>query len=62
MNRPVQQRVFWCVLVGLVAIVLLLGGGVASLQALTLSVGLPFCVMLLFMCVSLYMGLREEIR
>lgn len=62
MNTPVQQRVFWCVLVGLVAIVLLLGGGVASLQALTLSVGLPFCVMLLFMCVSLYMGLREEIR
>jgi len=61
MNTPVQQRVFWCVLVGLVAIVLLLGGGVASLQALTLSVGLPFCVVLLFMCVSLYMGLREEI-
>ena len=52
---------FWCVLVGLVAIVLLLGGGIESLQALVISVGLPFCIVLLFMCVSLYKGLREEI-
>jgi BCCT family betaine/carnitine transporter len=61
MDAPVKQRVFWCVLVGLVAIVLLLGGGIESLQALVISVGLPFCIVLLFMCVSLYKGLREEI-
>ena len=61
MDAPAQQRVFWCVLVGLVAIVLLLGGGIESLQALVISVGLPFCIVLLFMCVSLYKGLREEI-
>jgi BCCT family betaine/carnitine transporter len=61
MDVPVQQRVFWCVLVGLVAIVLLLGGGIASLQALTISVGLPFCIVLLLMCASLYKGLREEV-
>lgn len=60
MDAPLQQRVFWCVLVGLVAIVLLLGGGIASLQALAISVGLPFCVVLLFMCLSLYKGLHEE--
>jgi len=60
MDVPVQQRVFWCVLVGLVAIVLLLGGGIASLQALAISVGLPFCVVLLVMCASIYKGLREE--
>jgi BCCT family betaine/carnitine transporter len=60
MNAPVVQRVFWCVLVGLVAIVLLLGGGIASLQALAISVGLPFCIVLLIMCVSLYKGMREE--
>ena len=61
MDAPVQQRVFWCVLVGLVAIVLLLGGGIGSLQALAISVGLPFDILLLIMCVSLYKGLREEI-
>jgi BCCT family betaine/carnitine transporter len=62
MDAPVVQRVFWCVLVGLVAIVLLLGGGIAYLQALAISVGLTFCIILLFMCVSLYKGMREELN
>ncbi len=62
MDAPVKQRVFWCVLVGAVAVVLLLGGGINSLQALAISVGLPFCLVLLVMCVSLYKGLREEVR
>ena len=59
MDAPVQQRVFWCVLAGMVAIALMLGGGMASLQALTLSIGLPFGVVLLLMCVGLIKGLRE---
>ncbi len=62
MDAPVQQRVFWCALTGMVALVLMLGGGVASLQALTISVGLPFGMILLLMCVSLIKGLREEQR
>ena len=60
MDAPVQQRVFWCVLAGLVATALMLGGGMASLQALTISIGLPFGVVLLIMCAGLIKGLREE--
>jgi len=60
MDAPVAQRVFWCVLAGLVAIALMLGGGIASLQALTISIGLPFGVVLLIMCVGLFKGLRSE--
>jgi hemerythrin-like domain-containing protein len=41
-------------------IALMLGGGMASLQALTISIGLPFGVVLLIMCVGLVKGLREE--
>jgi BCCT family betaine/carnitine transporter len=62
MDAPVQQRVFWCISTGLVSIALLLGGGMASLQALTTSVGLPFCFVLLLMCVSLMLGLIREKR
>ena len=61
MDAPVQQRVFWCLLAGFVAVALMLGGGMASLQALTISIGLPFGVVLLVMCVGLLKGLREEI-
>lgn len=60
MDAPVQQRVFWCVLAGLVAMALMLGGGMASLQALTISIGLPFGVVLLIMCIGLLKGLRDE--
>ena len=62
MDSPVKQRVFWCMLIGLVAVVLMLGGGIASLQALTVSVGLPFGMLLLLMCFSLLKGMREELR
>jgi len=60
MDAPVQQRVFWCLLTGLVAVALMLGGGMASLQALTIAIGLPFGFVLLFMCAGLFKGLREE--
>ena len=60
MDAPVQQRVFWCVLAGMVAIALMLGGGMASLQALTISIALPFSIVMLLMCVGLFNGLREE--
>ena len=60
LDAPVQQRVFWCVLAGVVATALMLGGGMASLQALTISIGLPFGAVLLLMCVGLVKGLREE--
>jgi BCCT family betaine/carnitine transporter len=60
MEVPVRQRVFWCILAGLVAVALMLGGGINSLQSMTISIGLPFDVVLLLMCVGLYRGLREE--
>jgi BCCT family betaine/carnitine transporter len=60
MDAPVRQRVFWCLLAGLVAVALMLGGGMASLQALTISIGLPFGVVLLVMCIGLFRGLRSE--
>ena len=35
LEAPVAQRVFWCAFEGLVAIVLLLGGGLVAAQAAT---------------------------
>ena len=61
MDAPVRQRVFWCLLAGLAAMALMLGGGMESLRALTLAVGLPFAVVLLCMCAGLVKGLREEL-
>ena len=61
-DAPVSQRVFWCSLEGLVAIALLLGGGLKSLQAASLATGFPFAIVLLGMAVCLWIGLRDELR
>ena len=61
-DAPVPQRVFWCSLEGLVAIALLLGGGLKSLQAASLATGFPFAIVLLGMAVCVWIGLREESR
>ncbi|CZF77692.1 Glycine betaine transporter OpuD [Grimontia celer] len=61
-DAPVPQRIFWCSFVGLVAISLLLGGGLGALQAMVVSTGLPFCIVLLMCAFSLVKGLMSEPR
>jgi len=62
LEAPVSQRVFWASFEGLVAIALLVGGGLQALRAAAISTGLPFALVLLLMCVSLIVGLRQELR
>lgn len=62
MNAPVPQRVFWATFEGLVAIALLLGGGLVALQAMAVSTGFPFAVVLLIAAVALVKGLMSEPR
>ncbi|WP_370284762.1 BCCT family transporter [Pseudooceanicola nanhaiensis] len=60
-DAPVPQRVFWCVFEGAVALVLLLSaGGLASLQSMVISTGLPFTIVLLIMCWTIWSGLQAE--
>lgn len=61
-ETPTPQRIFWCVFLGLLGIALLLGGGLASLQALALTTGLPFCAIMVLMCFSITKGLWAEHR
>ena len=61
-NAPTAQRVFWACFEGLVAIALLLGGGLAALQAMAVSTGLPFTLVLLAACYAIVRGLLNEPR
>ncbi|MEJ2315440.1 MAG: BCCT family transporter [Gammaproteobacteria bacterium] len=65
LDAPVPQRIFWATMEGLIAGALLFGGGadaLGALQAAAITVGLPFTLVLLAMCIALYMGLRHEQR
>jgi len=61
-ESPAPQRVFWCTFEGLVAIALILGGGAVALQAMAVSTGFPFAIVLLVATVSLIKGLMSEPR
>ena len=61
-DAPVPQRVFWCTAEGLVAIALLLGGGLKALQAASLATGFPFAIVILGMGACVWVGLRNEAR
>jgi choline/glycine/proline betaine transport protein len=61
LDSPVPQRVFWAVMEGVIAGVLLLGGGLTTLQTATIITGLPFALIILLMVYALYLGLREEL-
>ncbi|MEJ2467267.1 MAG: BCCT family transporter [Candidatus Thiodiazotropha sp.] len=60
LDSPVPQRVFWAVMEGVVAAVLLIGGGLSTLQTASVSTGLPFAFVLLIGVYSLYVGFSEE--
>jgi BCCT family betaine/carnitine transporter len=64
-DAPKAQRIFWAVIEGSIAGVLLFVGGeqaLGALQAGALSVGLPFTLVLLVMTYSLFKGLHHERR
>ncbi|TVP57833.1 MAG: BCCT family transporter [Gemmatimonadales bacterium] len=61
-DPPKVQRVFWALLEGAVAGVLLWAGGLAALQTAAIATGLPFAAVLVVMCISLLKALRSESR
>lgn len=60
-DSPVKQRIFWAFIEGAIAAILLLGGGLQALQSAAIATGLPFAVILLVMCYSLFKGLKEDL-
>jgi len=54
------QRVFWCVLEGAVAAVLLVAGGLGALQSVTIASALPFSLIMLALVWSLARGMQSD--
>src|SRR5690606_2855878 len=59
-NAPVWQRIFWSLLMGAVAIVLLLADGLSALQTATIASALPFSIILLFAMWGLFQALKLD--
>ncbi|QAA82640.1 BCCT family transporter [Aequorivita sp. H23M31] len=59
-KTPPFQRVIWAVATGVIAAVLMYGGGLNALQTVVTISGLPFAILLIMMCFSLYRGMNED--
>jgi len=60
---PVIQRIFWALTEGACATALLYSGGtnaLKALQAMSISAGVPYTVLLCFMCVSLWRAVKMD--
>ncbi|NYT81754.1 BCCT family transporter [Alcaligenaceae bacterium] len=59
-NSPVWQRVFWSLLMGVVAIALLLADGLEALQTATIASALPFSIILLLALWGVFKALKLD--
>jgi BCCT family betaine/carnitine transporter len=56
-DTPLHQKTMWLFAVGGIGVVLLLSGGLTSLQAGAIATGLPLALILLLMCIGTLKGL-----
>ncbi|TGD73033.1 BCCT family transporter [Mangrovimicrobium sediminis] len=61
LDSPTGQRVFWALMEGAIAAVLLVGGGLTTLQTAAVSTGLPFAFVLLIGVYAQWVGFSQEI-
>lgn len=60
-NTPIWQRVYWAAGEGIIASILILAGGLAALQTMTIASALPFSLVLLVATYGLIKALRLDI-
>lgn len=61
-ETPRWQRIYWCVMQGLAAALLLLAGGLGALQAATLVAALPFAVIMIMACFGLARQMNADLK
>ena len=56
---PMILRVIWALSLGVIAVVLLAGGGLDALQTSVIVTGMPFAILIAFACKSLLKSLNQ---
>ena len=61
-NPPNYKKIIWGLVISSTAAILLYAGGLEALQKMAITAALPFTVIMLLMCISLYRGLHYEVN
>lgn len=57
---PTYKKVIWGILLSSVAVILLISGGLSSLQMMAITAAFPFMIVMFLLCYTLYIGLSQE--
>src|SRR6056297_83963 len=60
LNPPTSRKIIWGLTESSVAAILLLSGGLDALQKMAIAAALPFTIIMVFMCRSLYSGMKYD--
>ena len=60
LNPPNSKKVLWGILQALLAVVLLMSGGLAALQTCSIVAAFPFAIIMVLACYCLFKSLRED--
>lgn len=60
-KTPLWQKLYWAIGVGVIALVLILAGGLEALQTMTIASALPFSIVLLISIYGLVKALRVDL-
>jgi glycine betaine transporter len=61
-NPVAPVKLTWGVIIAAFAGILLASGGLSALQTATITAAIPFAVVMIALCISLYRSLREEVK
>lgn len=60
LNPPDDKKVFWGLVIALIAFALILSGGVSTIQMVAIVIAFPYLFILLLLCVTLVKGFIKE--
>ncbi len=60
LNPPVSQRILWGLGTGVMAVTILVGGGLSAVQTATITISLPFSIIMILMMIALLKSLWQE--
>lgn len=62
LNPPNKKKIFWGILIAVVAFALILSGSISMIQTISIVIAFPYLFILLLICVNLVIELRKEYK
>lgn len=62
LEPPNKKKIFWGIAIALIALSLILSGGVAAVQTISIVIAFPYLFILLLLCITLVKEMSKEIK